>query len=168
MTSPAHGILNLVLAVIVHGDDLCLLRREKPPYRHHWGLPGGKIHFGESVPDAAQREAFEETGLPVGFRHIGHVATEVIRSGAGVPEAHFVMFAVVLDAAHRDFRASAEGELRWMPIAEFVDHMPDGPIIPSDRIMAHAALRQTMVPRPSEFHVRHCDDRFILLPGARP
>ena len=47
------------------GDDIWLLRRNIEPGDGCWTFPGGYVDLGESVPDAAVREALEETGLNV-------------------------------------------------------------------------------------------------------
>ena len=45
------------------GRGIILIRRAKPPYG--WALPGGFVDYGESLEDAARREAGEETSLEV-------------------------------------------------------------------------------------------------------
>jgi len=40
-----------------------LIERKNPPLG--WALPGGFVDYGESLEEAAQREAWEETGLKV-------------------------------------------------------------------------------------------------------
>ncbi|PAU78591.1 NUDIX hydrolase [Halomonas salipaludis] len=53
-------------AVIQREDGAILMvKRLNPPEAGLWSVPGGKVEPGESLPDAAAREAFEETGLRV-------------------------------------------------------------------------------------------------------
>ncbi len=51
--------------IIVHfpGQGVVLVQRRNPPFG--WALPGGFVDYGESVEQAAVREAKEETGLDV-------------------------------------------------------------------------------------------------------
>jgi len=49
--------------VILHdGDKLCLVRRAHEPGLGLWTFPGGFVDLDEEVPEAALREALEETG----------------------------------------------------------------------------------------------------------
>lgn len=49
--------------VIAADDGVVLIRRKNPPMG--WALPGGFVDYGETVEQAAVREAREETGLDV-------------------------------------------------------------------------------------------------------
>jgi 8-oxo-dGTP diphosphatase len=86
--------------IIIEYQDqgLVLIERQKPPYG--WALPGGFVEYGESLEEAAAREAKEETGLRV--RLLGqfhaysdpqrdprqHVITMVfVARGTGSPQA---------------------------------------------------------------------------------
>lgn len=44
-------------------------QRKKNPYFDFWGRPGGKVRWGESISEAANRELKEETGLEADFEY---------------------------------------------------------------------------------------------------
>ena len=65
--------------VIIETADgrIVLIRRKNPPAG--WALPGGFVDYGESLEDAAAREAREETGLEVELVHQLHTYSDPAR-----------------------------------------------------------------------------------------
>ncbi|MFF4836568.1 NUDIX hydrolase [Streptomyces sp. NPDC001315] len=55
----------VVMAVIVDGGRLLMIRRSVAEGDLVWALPGGKVEDGEPVGQTAVRETLEETGLTV-------------------------------------------------------------------------------------------------------
>jgi len=55
--------LPVVDIIIACQDHIVLIRRKNPP--GGWAIPGGFVDYGETVEDAAVREAREETSLSV-------------------------------------------------------------------------------------------------------
>jgi ADP-ribose pyrophosphatase YjhB (NUDIX family) len=51
------------IIIEVEGRGIILIKRKNPPVG--WAIPGGFVDYGESLEDAAIREAKEETGLDV-------------------------------------------------------------------------------------------------------
>ncbi len=49
--------------IIRQGEGIILIKRKNPP--PGWALPGGFVDYGETLEDAAIREAQEETGLNI-------------------------------------------------------------------------------------------------------
>jgi 8-oxo-dGTP diphosphatase len=61
--------------------QIVLIRRKNPP--HGWALPGGFVDYGETVEEAAAREALEETGLEIELIRQFHVYSKPDRDPRG-------------------------------------------------------------------------------------
>jgi 8-oxo-dGTP diphosphatase len=56
--------VDIVLFTVEGGKlKVLLIQRKSAPYQHMWAIPGGFIHTGETLEDAAQRRLFEETNV---------------------------------------------------------------------------------------------------------
>jgi 8-oxo-dGTP diphosphatase len=54
--------VDIVLCTVIQNRlKVLLIQRKQPPYEHMWAIPGGFIHVGETLEQAASRRLFEET-----------------------------------------------------------------------------------------------------------
>ncbi|MBI5167834.1 MAG: NUDIX hydrolase [candidate division NC10 bacterium] len=60
---PRNPIPTVDVIIELKGRGIVLIKRKNPPYG--WALPGGFVDYGESLEEAAVREAREETSLEV-------------------------------------------------------------------------------------------------------
>jgi 8-oxo-dGTP diphosphatase len=130
-------------AVVERGGALLLVRHQKPDRDPYWVLPGGRLEPGETIPECAEREISEETGLSTRFSGVLYVS-EFLREGR-----HTVDITVRM-ATEEDEEARlgsdpevAQGaeptlrELRWVEVGE----LPELELLPTwikDRLLKDA------------------------------
>ncbi len=86
------------IIIEVESNGIILIKRKNPPYG--WAIPGGFVDYGESLEEAAVREAKEETSLDVELIRQFHtysdpgrdprhhtISTVYLAKGRGKPQA---------------------------------------------------------------------------------
>jgi len=91
--------VDIIIEIITAGKSgIVLIERRNPPFG--WAIPGGFVDYGESLEQAAIREALEETSLNVQLKHQFHaysdpkrdprqhtITTVYIATASGTPKA---------------------------------------------------------------------------------
>lgn len=99
-------------------EGIILIKRKNPP--HGWALPGGFVDSGESLEEAAVREAKEETSLYIKLKSQFHTYSDPKRD----PRQHTISTVYVATAQGRpkaqddaqDIRIFTEEEINF-PLA---------------------------------------------------
>lgn len=99
-------------------EGIILIKRKNPP--HGWALPGGFVDIGESLEEAAVREAKEETSLDIRLKSQFHTYSDPKRD----PRKHTISTVYVATAQGRpiaqddaqDIRIFTEEEINF-PLA---------------------------------------------------
>jgi len=64
-SSPPRPRVGCGAAILDAQGRLLLVKRIKNPEAAHWGVPGGKLDWGEAARTCAEREIHEELGITV-------------------------------------------------------------------------------------------------------
>ncbi|MEL0105922.1 MAG: NUDIX hydrolase [Rhodospirillaceae bacterium] len=87
---PAQPIVGVGI-VIWRDSRVLLIRRGKPPRAGQWSLPGGAQELGETVFEAARREAKEETGLDIEVLGLLDVVDSIRKEDDGRVKQHYTL-----------------------------------------------------------------------------
>jgi len=93
-----YGTVSAAALAIVPGTGgmVTFVQQRRGPYAGHWLLPGGRVEFGESLPDTARRETLEESGCRVG--KLTMTGVYEMRGQWPGGTYHLIMFAFLADA----------------------------------------------------------------------
>ena len=94
----------MVDVVIPSEKGVVLVRRGSEPFEGKWALPGGFVEVGETVRQAAVREAAEETGLAVEISRLIDVYSEPDRD----PRGHNVSVAFLARVLSGQMQAASD------------------------------------------------------------
>lgn len=93
--------------IIIDSDDtIVLVKRKYEPYKNHWAIPGGFVEVGESVEEAAVREASEETGLNIELVSMVGVYSKPERD----PRGHVVTVAYIAKPISGNLKADSDAQ----------------------------------------------------------
>ena len=79
-----YKIPSLTADIFIYDEsNFILIKRKNDPFKDYWALPGGFVEYGESVEEAAVREAKEETNIDVELESLVNVYSKPDRDPRG-------------------------------------------------------------------------------------
>ena len=106
-------------AIIIEDGRVLLVKRGHPPLAGEWSIPGGVLELGETLREAAIREAQEETCLTVETADLLGVYDRLLRDDNGHTLYHFVLVDFLCRRVGGEAQAADDAdEVRWFTPAE--------------------------------------------------
>jgi len=106
-------------AVVIQEGRVLLVKRGHPPQNGEWSIPGGLLEIGETMRQAAAREALEETGLVVEPLEWLGAFDRILRDPANKIRYHYVLIDFLCRQVGGELSAASDAaEVRWFTPAE--------------------------------------------------
>jgi 8-oxo-dGTP diphosphatase len=113
--------------VIVENGRVLLVQRSKDPGAGTWAFPGGRLELGETLAEAAVREAREETGLTVKPADVFAVLDLIDTDSNGAIRFHYVLIDLLAKRVAGTLRPGDDSmDARWVGLAD-LEELPMAP-----------------------------------------
>ena len=108
-----------VSALIMHKENVLLIKRAASPGKGLWALPGGVVELGEDLKAALIREVKEETGLLVDVGDVFSVSQYVEIDNAGRTRYHYVILTFLCRVAGEPLTVpkTDAAEVAWFDVS---------------------------------------------------
>jgi 8-oxo-dGTP diphosphatase len=108
--------------IIIDQERVLLVKRGHEPLAGSWSIPGGVLEIGETLRQAAVREAFEETGLTVEVGELLGVYDRILRDPDERPRYHYVLIDFLCRRIAGELQAAGDAaEARWFSCNELTE-----------------------------------------------
>jgi ADP-ribose pyrophosphatase YjhB (NUDIX family) len=98
---PIHPHIGVGI-LLIRDKHLLLIKRKYNPDAGYWSIPGGHLDLGEKVQNAAEREAFEETGFNVKVSKLAGIIDKIMYDDNEKIEYHYVLINYFVDQIEGD------------------------------------------------------------------
>ena len=101
-------------AIIIEENRVVLVKRGHAPLAGEWSIPGGVLEVGETLREAAVREALEETGLVVETADLLGVFDRILRDADERTRYHYVLIDFLCHRVSGELQAAGDADdARW-------------------------------------------------------
>ncbi|UCG67442.1 MAG: NUDIX hydrolase [Deltaproteobacteria bacterium] len=111
-------------ALVFRENRVLLVKRNQPPGKGLWAIPGGRLELGETLKEAAEREVREETGVIIQAGNPVYTFDLIERDDQGRIRFHYVIVDLLADYISGSPHPRSDAcEARWIGARE-LDKLP--------------------------------------------
>ena len=123
----ANSLVPSVNVFVVNDrEEVLMIRRTD---NDNWAVPGGAVDLGESVPEAAVRETFEETGINCEITGINGIYSDpkhiIFYTSDGEARQEFSLVFTARPLSGEPTPSDESKEVVWVPKAELAGYRMD-------------------------------------------
>jgi ADP-ribose pyrophosphatase len=102
-------------AVVIKDNRVLLVQRGNPPAKDQWAIPGGSVHLGETLQEAAEREIREETGAIIRAKEVIYTFDVIDQDARGRIRYHYIIVDLMAEYLGGDIRPGDDARaVRWV------------------------------------------------------